>query len=131
MKSDPVNLFLSGVKNLGESILGTGFYYNRDTEVDRTLENIKKFFNSGIIDIRRMGSAALDLCNVACGRLDGFWEHSLNPWDFAAGIFIVEQAGGKVTDQFGEKVKFEPSFIVSSNGKIHESMMNIVGKAAE
>lgn len=114
-------------KSLSESILATGFYYNRGKEMERNLENIKSFFLSGIIGIRRMGSAALDLCNVACGRLDGFWEHHLSPWDFAAGIYIVEQAGGKVTDNRNEKVKIVPSYIVSSNGRIHERILGIVG----
>lgn len=114
------------VETLSESILATGFYYNRGKEMERTLKNIKKFFLGGIIGIRRMGSAALDLCNVACGRLDGFWEHHLSPWDFAAGIHIVEQAGGKVTDHRNKRLKIAPSYIVSSNGKIHDKMLEIV-----
>ncbi|MBN2531754.1 MAG: inositol monophosphatase [Spirochaetales bacterium] len=114
-------------EDLSSSILATGFYYNRGKEMEETLDNIKRFFLSGIIGIRRMGSAALDLCNVACGRLDGFWEYYLSPWDFAAGVYIVEQAGGKVTDQYNEKVKIAPSYIVSSNGKIHTKMLDIVG----
>ena len=125
LNSKPIGV--SNAQNLSESILGTGFYYNRGKEMENNLENINKFFKNGIIGIRRMGSAALDLCYVACGRLDGFWEHYLSTWDFAAGIFIVEEAGGKVTDHQGKKVKIEPSYIVSSNGVIHNRMLKIVG----
>jgi myo-inositol-1(or 4)-monophosphatase len=117
---------VTGSRLLKESLLGTGFYYNRGKEMKQTLKNIERFFKSGIVGIRRMGSAALDLCYVACGRLDGFWEYCLSPWDFAAGALIVEEAGGKVTDKYGEKIGIKPSYIVSSNGNIHDAMLKVI-----
>ena len=91
-----------------------------------TLRHMKEFFYQDIIGIRRFGSAALDLCNVACGRVSGFWEFTLSPWDFAAGKLIVEEAGGKVTDRSGKPVGLEKSFIVASNSKIHSKMLSIL-----
>lgn len=128
--------FLNGKKiqvnsadTLQKSLLITGFYYDRGKEMIETLENIKKFFQNHIIGIRRLGAAALDLCYVACGRAAGFWEFELNPWDFAAGKLIVEEAGGRVTGRYGEDVNVtKKSFIVASNGKIHEMMLAVLNK---
>jgi myo-inositol-1(or 4)-monophosphatase len=85
-----------------------------------------KLFLPKIQGIRRMGSAAIDLCYVACGRLDGYWEGWLNAWDTAAGSLIVEEAGGTVTRYDGGP--FNPEFpqIVASNGKIHKQMIEIL-----
>ena len=69
---------------------------------------------------------ALDLCFVASGRIDGFWEFTLSPWDFAAAKLITEEAGGKVTDNKGNAVNIKPSFIVSSNKLLHDSMLKII-----
>ncbi len=125
--------FLNGKKirvnksqKLSSSILITGFYYNRGKEMLETIDNIKKFLLKRIIGIRRLGAAALDLCYVACGRASGFWEFELNPWDFAAGKLILEEAGGMVTGRFNEKVKLEKSYIVSSNGRIHRAMLEVL-----
>lgn len=79
-----------------------------------------------ILGIRRTGSAALDLCYVACSRIDGFWEFMLNPWDFSAGKLIVEEAGGRVTDREGKSVGIKPSYIVASNRRIHDRMLEIL-----
>jgi myo-inositol-1(or 4)-monophosphatase len=119
-------IHVSKASSLRESILGTGFYYSRDKALDTTLAHIRSFFTKGIIGIRRMGSAALDLCNVACGRLNGFWEHYLSTWDFAAGIIILEEAGGKATDLEEMPLPMAPSYIVSSNGLIHQDMLVVV-----
>jgi myo-inositol-1(or 4)-monophosphatase len=73
--------------------------------------------------VRRLGSAALDLCYVAAGRLDGFWEQKLNPWDTAAGALIVEEAGGRVTGLLGEPYRSRDGHIVASNGRIHDEMV--------
>lgn len=109
---------VSQSRNWNELILITGFYYDRGLPMLRTLDNIRHFLQKGILGIRRLGSAALDLCYVACGRADGFWEFYLNPWDFAAGKLIVEEAGGRVTDKEGKKVEIKPSFIVASNNDL-------------
>jgi myo-inositol-1(or 4)-monophosphatase len=123
----PIRVSRTG--SLRESLLITGFYYNRGPEMVRALEDMKEFLFKGIMGIRRFGSAALDLCRVACGRADGYWEFFLNPWDFAAGKLIVEEAGGHVTDGKGGEVdSLKPSYIVSSNGLIHAEMLGVLGK---
>lgn len=90
-------IHVSRVQTLSESLLATGFPYYHFDKIDAYLEIIKTFLQQ-THGIRRLGSAATDLAYVACGRLDGFFEYKLNAWDVAAGGFIVEQAGGKVTD---------------------------------
>ncbi|MGN0164298.1 MAG: inositol monophosphatase family protein, partial [Candidatus Ornithomonoglobus sp.] len=78
-------------------------------------------------DIRRCGSAALDLCYTACGRIDGFFERNLKPWDYSAGIAILREAGGTVTDMAGNEPSYQvPSDIVATNGKLHDEMMKIL-----
>ncbi len=117
---------VSNRKTIEESIVSTGFYYDRGAKMKRTLQDIETFLLKGIVGIRRLGSAALDLCNVASGRGDGYWEFLLNPWDFSAGKLIVEEAGGKVTDEKGRNVGIEPSYIVASNGNIHGELLSVL-----
>jgi myo-inositol-1(or 4)-monophosphatase len=74
--------------------------------------------------VRRAGSAALDLCNVACGRFDGFWEFNLNPWDTAAGVLIVEEAGGKVSRFDGSPFELDSRETLASNGLVHEALLH-------
>ena len=74
--------------------------------------------------MRRAGSAALDLCYVACGRFDGFWEFNLNPWDTAAGVLIVEEAGGKVSSFDGSPFQLNSRETLASNGLIHDSLVH-------
>ena len=76
--------------------------------------------------VRRLGSAAIDLCYVAAGRLDGFWEQSLQPWDVAAGALIVQEAGGRVTDLAGGPYSSRAGNLIASNGHIHDAMVEIV-----
>jgi myo-inositol-1(or 4)-monophosphatase len=121
---------VSKVDKLKEALFVTGFYYHRGNKMVENLETIKKFFQKNIIGLRRFGSAALDLCYVACGRITGFWEFELNPWDFAAGKLIVEEAGGKVTGRYGEKTGLDNSFIVAANNKIHNKMVKIINKSS-
>jgi len=78
--------------------------------------------------VRRLGSAALDLCYVAAGRFDGFWELQLHPWDFAAGALIVAEAGGVVTDYAGAPLKLGSSQIVASNRHLHSAMREVIGR---
>jgi len=125
--------FLNGQKvnvnsanELKQAILITGFYYDRGAAMVENLEKVKQFLQKKIIGIRRFGSAALDLCYVACGRAAGFWEFELNAWDFAAGKLIVEQAGGRVTGRTGEAISLKKSFVVASNSKIHSQMLEVI-----
>lgn len=118
---------VSSIDTLEQVLIITGFYYNRGQDMLDTLANIKKFFQKRIMGLRRLGSAALDLCYVACGRVSGFWEFELSPWDFAAGTLIIEEAGGVVTDKENKKVDInKKSFIVASNAKIHEQMLSVL-----
>lgn len=109
---------------LVDSLLSTGFSY-RKTEIQRNLE----LFDRIIFQcraIRRDGSAALDLCYVACGRFDGFWEVSLNSWDVAAGHLMVEEAGGCVTAFDGSPCTIYERELLASNGKIHPAMLELL-----
>lgn len=118
---------VSSVDALKRALIITGFYYNRGKEMLKTLENIKRFLLKNIIGIRRLGSAALDLCYVASGRTTGFWEFQLSPWDFAAGRLLIEEAGGKITGRKGEEIPLiKKSFVVASNGRIHQQMLKVL-----
>lgn len=112
---------------LDRSLLATGFPYDlRESPV-----NNLDYFNRFVLRaqaIRRAGSAALDLCYVAAGRLDGYWELKLGPWDSAAGGLMVEEAGGRVTDFQGGEFRPEDGWIVASNGLIHEEMLEVLAE---
>ncbi|MEX1139856.1 MAG: inositol monophosphatase family protein [Bacteroidota bacterium] len=122
MNGNPIRV--SDASSLIESVLVTGFAYN----VRSTLENIDHFQNFLLESraVRRLGSAALDLCYVAAGRLDGYWEMSLNPWDMAAGVLLVEEAGGKYTDLEGQPSTIHNKKILVSNGRIHDQMVGVL-----
>ena len=77
--------------------------------------------------VRRAGSAALDLCYVACGRLDGYWEHRVQPWDLAAGALIVTEAGGRVSRTDGTAFDVEGGQVLSSNGAVHDAIAGALG----
>jgi myo-inositol-1(or 4)-monophosphatase len=111
---------------LAESIITTGFYYDRGMLMERTLDTIRSLFRAEIRGIRRLGSAALDLCWVACGRFDGYFEYRLSPWDFAAGMLIVREAGGKCSDSKGNELALTSRSVTVSNGKIHDEFLGIV-----
>lgn len=110
------------------SLLATGFAYNvHEGEVKNNLEYFGRFLTASRA-IRRDGMAAGDLCFVACGRFDGFWELYLNPWDIAAGVIIVREAGGCVTNFDGTDVDIYGKEIVASNGLIHAAMLDVLKK---
>lgn len=112
---------------LSHSLMATGFPYDvAESRVDN-LENFGRMYKAGR-GIRRGGSAALDLCYLACGRFDGFWELKLHAWDTAAGIVIVKEAGGRVTDLHGRKYSIYGNEILASNGKIHRQMQKVLLK---
>lgn len=110
---------------LQDSLIATGFPYD---EFDREEEYWKalRSFTRKTRGIRRLGSAAVDLCYVACGRFDCFFEYSLSPWDVAGGAFIVQEAGGKVSDFKGGNDWLFGKEIVASNGLIHQASMDII-----
>ncbi|MEO6844340.1 MAG: inositol monophosphatase family protein [Ginsengibacter sp.] len=108
-----------------QSCLVTGFPYTYLDHPNGPLQVFSKLIKQGV-PVRRFGSAAIDLCWVAAGRLDGFYEHELHAWDSAAGFIIVEEAGGKVTNLEGETYSpFQPG-IIATNGKIHDQLQKII-----
>jgi myo-inositol-1(or 4)-monophosphatase len=117
-----------GDRSLSESLIATGFYYDRGEMMRCTLRAIEECFNQQIHGIRRFGAATLDLCMVGCGQVGGFFEYRLSPWDFAAGGLFVELAGGKVSTTRGEPLGLVPSGVVASNGWLHESLVGITTK---
>ena len=121
-------IHVSKTRKLKKSLLATGFAYNFKKAERSNIENFLSFMLSSRA-IRRAGSAALDLCYVACGRFDGFWELGLHPWDTAAGSLIVKQAGGRVTKLDGSPYSHYNKELLSSNGIIHNEMVNVSKKA--
>lgn len=116
---------VSGNTDIGVSILATGFPYDKAVNPNNNLKEFSRIVPR-IQGIRRMGSAALDLASVACGRYEGYWESGVKPWDTAAGSLIVEEAGGMVTRYRGEKYDPEVPQILATNGKIHGTMKDLL-----
>lgn len=114
---------VSEKNEVATSCLVTGFPYTYLDQPNGPLEVFSRLIKKGI-PVRRLGSAAIDLCWVAAGRFDGFYEHQLYAWDSAAGYLIVEEAGGKVTNLKGEKYSPYEFGIVATNGKIHEELIS-------
>lgn len=123
LNGEPIHV--SSVEKLEHAFLATGFPYDRRTAPDNNTQRLDHFLRRSQ-GVRRAGAAVLDLSYVACGRLDGFWEIRLNPWDVAAGIVIVREAGGRVTDDKGGPDCVSGAFIVASNGRIHEEMLRVI-----
>ncbi|MBN2716107.1 MAG: inositol monophosphatase [Deltaproteobacteria bacterium] len=99
LNDSPISV--SRVSGINQSIVCTGFAYERGPMMRATLKSIERLFDNNLRGIRRLGSAALDFCWVACGRLDGYFEYILKPWDFAAGALIAQEAGGKICTRTG------------------------------
>lgn len=118
-------IHVSDENQLEKSLLATGFPYDIGTSREDNLKYFRRFAKTAR-GVRRAGSAALDLCYLACGRFDGFWELKLHPWDTAAAVVIVEEAGGKVTDFAGRKYSIYGKYILASNGRIHRQMKKVL-----
>ena len=116
---------VSEKQNVATACLVTGFPYTYLDMPNGPLQIFEKFIRKGI-PVRRLGSAATDLCWVAAGRFDGFYEHKLEAWDSAAGFLIVEEAGGKVTDFSGKKFSPYQPHVLATNGKIHDEMLDVI-----
>ena len=120
-------LQVSEASTLVDSVVVTGFPY----DVHRRVPEIVGLFGAFVAHaraVRRLGSAALDLCYVAAGRMDGFWEQDLKPWDVAAGALIVQEAGGRVTDLAGGSFSPHRPQVLASNGRVHDEMVAVVGE---
>ena len=120
---DPIRV--STVPTLSRALLATGFPYDRRERVRELLAVVERAL-LGAHDLRRAGSAALDLCAVAAGRIDGFFEEGLSPWDVVAGQAIVEAAGGRVTDYAGQAHDPYAGHILASNGLLHGELAQLV-----
>jgi myo-inositol-1(or 4)-monophosphatase len=122
-------LRVSAATTLIDSLLCTGFPYSVQHDSGYLLDLFGEFLRSARA-VRRLGSAAIDMAYVAAGRLDGFWEVKLNPWDVSAGALIVEEAGGQVSGLVGQPFDSRTGEVVASNGRIHAAMVEVIGRVA-
>lgn len=118
-------LHVSKAPNLAASLIATGFPYYQFDLIDRYLNTMKSLMQK-THGLRRLGSAAVDLCYVAAGRTEGYFEYNLNSYDVAAGVILVQEAGGKVTDFAGGTDFIFGRKIVATNGRIHQELMDVV-----
>jgi myo-inositol-1(or 4)-monophosphatase len=118
-------IHVSDCESIGDSLVVTGFPYDRREHLSFYLAYFEKFLNT-CRDLRRYGSASLDLCYVAAGRFDGFWEWKLAPWDTAAGWLVVEEAGGRVSDFDGSQYDPWLPRVLATNGRFHEQMLDVL-----
>ena len=122
-------MHVSTVEKLAQSLVATGF----PTHQRKRSGNIFYYWEFTLRShgVRRDGSAALDLCSVACGRFDGFWEFGLNSWDTGAGVLLIEEAGGRVSGLAGQAYQLGGPDILASNGRIHDEMQQVAAVVAE
>jgi len=118
-------IFVSSTPMLADSLLVTGFPYDHQTLFDSLMKRFGRCLTA-TQGVRRLGSAALDLCYVACGRFDGFWEQHLKPWDTAAGFLVATEAGARTTVFSGAPYFIDKDEIVSTNGVIHNELLNLL-----
>jgi myo-inositol-1(or 4)-monophosphatase len=118
-------LRVSSASTLIDSLLCTGFPYSVQQDPTTLVGLFGRFLEISRA-VRRLGSAALDLCYVAAGRLDGFWEMELNPWDISAGALIIEEAGGRVTDAGGRPFRSRGGSVIAANQQIHDVMLQTI-----
>jgi myo-inositol-1(or 4)-monophosphatase len=122
-----VPIRVSITPDLIDAMVVTGFPYDVHTRVDEIVGLFARFVARARA-VRRLGSAALDLCYVAAGRMDGFWESDLKPWDIAAGALIVEEAGGRVTNMDGSVFQSRRGHVLATNGPLHAAMLQVIGE---
>lgn len=118
---------VSETEDVSQCLLATGFPFRAKHLTKPYFEVFTDLFYQ-VSDFRRAGAAAIDLAYVACGRLDGFWEITLNQWDISAGVLIIEEAGGCVTDIWGGDSYLNTGHIVASNGRIHENIVGVTSR---
>jgi myo-inositol-1(or 4)-monophosphatase len=123
-----VRLTVSARDSLLEALVATGFPYDKATNRDNNLAEFTRV-TPLVRGMRRSGSAALDLAYVAAGRLDAYWEHGTRPWDVAAGVLLINEAGGTVTDLAGGAPRLDGGRFVASNGRIHAELLTVIGAA--
>lgn len=120
-------IHVSGASKLSDSLIATGFPYYDFSRVDQYMNCLTYFFKH-THGIRRLGSAATDLAYIACGRFEVFYEYGLHPWDIAAGIIILREAGGKISDFAGNEQNLNGDEIIASNNLVYHEVLEIVSK---
>lgn len=118
-------IHVSNTKTVADSLLVTGFPYDRQIMLDALITRFSNCLRASQ-GVRRLGSAALDLCFVACGRFDGHWEQNLKPWDIAAGALIAKEAGATITDFSNRPFTIDKKEILATNDKIHAEMLSLL-----
>ena len=116
---------VSSADTLLDSLLVTGFHYGIQRDPEELVSLFREFITKARA-VRRLGSAALDLCYVAAGRFDGYWESKIQPWDVAAGALIVEEAGGRVTTVSGGPFRSRAGSVLATNGALHPPMLDVI-----
>lgn len=117
-------IHVSDVNSLSKSLLVTGFGYEHGEKWSANMKLFKQFTDI-THGVRRLGAAAVDLCHVACGNVEGYWEFDIKPWDTTAGVIIVKEAGGIITKMDGSNYSINNPQILATNGKIHNGMLKI------
>lgn len=125
LNNEPIRV--SSVSELGKSLLATGFPYNYRKDPERIIRYFTDF-SLRAQGIRRAGAATIDLTSLACGRFDGYWELGLKPWDMAAGTLIASEAGARITKFDGSELDIRVPEILATNGRIHDQMLEILGR---
>lgn len=123
LNREPVRV--SKTERLDRALLATGFPYDIRERVQETMARLGRVVGAAQ-GVRRAGSAALDMCYVACGRFDGFWEENLKPWDTAAGLLLIEEAGGRITTFGGGPYEIYSPNILASNDVLHEALLALI-----
>jgi myo-inositol-1(or 4)-monophosphatase len=118
-------LGVSDTSTLIDALIVTGFPYDVHKQAGDLVALFGAFLSRARA-VRRLGSAAIDLCYVAAGRFEAFWEQHLKPWDVSAGALIVEEAGGRVTGMDGSRFDAAAAHLVASNGRVHEEMLTVI-----
>jgi myo-inositol-1(or 4)-monophosphatase len=113
--------------DLQQALLATGFPYERDELVDRNTRLVAAFLKAPCHGVRRAGSAAIDLCHVAAGKLDGYWEFKLRAWDTAAGTLVAREAGASVSDVTGDVQPIHTTNILAAVPGLHAQMLRVLG----
>lgn len=127
LNDEPIHV--SKKQEFKKACLVTGFPYKWPDTEEHPIKVFERIILQGV-PVRRLGSAAIDLCWVACGRFDGFWEYNLNSWDVAAGYLIVREAGGRISNFDGSDTTVFDKETLATNGLIHEEMINVINNRA-
>lgn len=120
-----IPIHVSAKSDFKTACLVTGFPYKWPDSTEHPIRVFERIVLQGL-PVRRLGSAAIDLCWVACGRFDGFWEYNLNAWDVAAGYLVLQEAGGRITDFDGKDYNVFEKETLATNGLIHEQMLRLI-----